>query len=75
MRLIDRPARPLLPEGFVNEIQVITTVASINPRVSPDIVAMIGASAALSLPDIPFNSSIGVARVGYTNDQYVLNST
>ncbi len=73
-RLIDRPVRPLFPEGFVNEVQVIATVVSVNPQVNPDIVAMIGASAALSLSGIPFNGPIGAARVGYINDQYVLKS-
>lgn len=74
-RLIDRPIRPLFPEGFLNEVQVIATVVSVNPQVSPDIVAMIGASAALSLSGIPFSGPIGAARVGYINDQYVLNPT
>jgi polyribonucleotide nucleotidyltransferase len=74
-RLIDRPIRPLFPEGFVNEVQVIATVVSVNPQVNPDVVAMIGASAALSLSGIPFNGPIGCARVGYINDQYVLNPT
>jgi polyribonucleotide nucleotidyltransferase len=74
-RLIDRPLRPLFPEGFLNEIQVIATVVSVNPEVSPDLVAMIGASAALSLSGVPFNGPIGAARVGYINDQYVLNPT
>ncbi|WP_029686336.1 polyribonucleotide nucleotidyltransferase [Tatumella saanichensis] len=74
-RLIDRPVRPLFPEGFINEVQVIATVVSVNPQVNPDIVAMIGASAALSLSGLPFNGPIGAARVGYINDQYVLNPT
>ncbi len=74
-RLIDRPICPLFPEGFVNEVQVIATVVSVNPQVNPDIVATIGASAALSLSGIPFNGPIGAARVGYINDQYVLNPT
>lgn len=74
-RLIDRPVRPLFPEGFLNEVQVVATVVSVNPQVSPDIVAMIGASAALSLSGIPFNGPIGAARVGYINEQYVLNPT
>ncbi|MFV9996826.1 MAG: polyribonucleotide nucleotidyltransferase [Arsenophonus endosymbiont of Dermacentor nuttalli] len=74
-RLIDRPLRPLFPEGFVNEVQIIATVVSINPQVNPDIVATIGASAALSLSGIPFNGPIGAARVGYIDDQYVLNPT
>ncbi|CAA2930353.1 polyribonucleotide nucleotidyltransferase [Arsenophonus endosymbiont of Bemisia tabaci] len=74
-RLIDRPLRPLFPEKFVNEIQIIATVVSINPQVNPDIVAMIGASAALSISGIRFNGPIGAARVGYIDDQYVLNPT
>lgn len=74
-RLIDRPIRPLFPAGFLNEVQVIATVVSFNPQVSSDIVAMIGASAALSLSGIPFSGPIGAARVGYINNQYVLNPT
>ncbi|MCP5821154.1 polyribonucleotide nucleotidyltransferase, partial [Klebsiella pneumoniae] len=74
-RLIDRPLRPLFPEGFLNEVQIIATVVSVNPQVNPDIVAMIGASAALALSGIPFNGPIGAARVGFINDQYVLNPT
>ncbi|KMK51285.1 polynucleotide phosphorylase/polyadenylase [[Actinobacillus] muris] len=74
-RLIDRPIRPLFPEGFFNEIQVIATVVSVNPQISPDLVAMIGASAALSLSGVPFNGPIGAARVGFINDQFVLNPT
>lgn len=74
-RLIDRPVRPLFPEGFFNEIQVIVTVVSVNPQISPDLVAMIGASAALSLSGVPFNGPIGAARVGLINDQFVLNPT
>ncbi|CDL82856.1 polyribonucleotide nucleotidyltransferase [Xenorhabdus szentirmaii] len=74
-RLIDRPLRPLFPEGFLNEVQIIATVVSVNPQVNPDIVAMIGASAALALSGIPFNGPIGAARVGYINDQYILNPT
>jgi len=74
-RLIDRPIRPLFPDSFLNEVQVIATVVSVNPQVNPDIVAMIGASAALSLSGIPFNGPIGAARVGYINNQYVLNPT
>ena len=72
-RLIDRPIRPLFPEGFLNEVQIVATVMSVNPAVSPDIVAMIGTSAALAISGIPFNGPIGAARVGYINDQYVLN--
>ncbi|HAE78697.1 polyribonucleotide nucleotidyltransferase [Morganella morganii] len=74
-RLIDRPLRPLFPEGFLNEVQIIATVVSVNPQINPDIVAMIGASAALALSGIPFNGPIGAARVGFINDQYVLNPT
>ncbi|WVD62914.1 polyribonucleotide nucleotidyltransferase [Orbus mooreae] len=72
-RLIDRPLRPLFPEGFVNEIQIIATVVSINPQVSPDLVAMIGASAALSLSGVPFHGPIGAARVGFIDGEFVLN--
>lgn len=74
-RLIDRPLRPLFPESFLNEIQIIATVVSVNPQVNPDIVAMIGASAALALSGVPFNGPIGAARVGFIDDQYVLNPT
>ncbi|AAP96368.1 polynucleotide phosphorylase/polyadenylase [[Haemophilus] ducreyi] len=74
-RLIDRPIRPLFPEGFFNEIQIVATVVSVNPQISPDLVAMIGASAALSLSGVPFNGPIGAARVGFINDQFVLNPT
>ena len=74
-RLIDRPIRPLFPEGFFNEIQVVATVVSVNPQISPDLVAMIGASAALTLSGMPFNGPIGAARVGFINDQFVLNPT
>ncbi|MEE8236262.1 MAG: polyribonucleotide nucleotidyltransferase [Gammaproteobacteria bacterium] len=72
-RLIDRPLRPLFPKGFRNEAQVIPTVMSINPEVNPDILAMIGASAALSLTGAPFKGPIGGARVGYIDGEYVLN--
>jgi polyribonucleotide nucleotidyltransferase len=72
-RLIDRPIRPLFPEGFLNEVQIVATVMSVNPAVSPDIVAMLGTSAALAISGIPFNGPIGAARVGYINDQYILN--
>ena len=72
-RLIDRPIRPLFPEGFYNEVQVIATVLSLNPEVSPDILAMIGASAALALSGVPFNGPIGAARVGYKEGIYLLN--
>lgn len=72
-RLIDRPLRPLFPEGFVNEIQIIATVVSVNPLVSPDLVAMIGASAALCLSGVPFHGPIGAARVGFIDGEFVLN--
>jgi polyribonucleotide nucleotidyltransferase len=72
-RLIDRPIRPLFPEGFFNEVQVIIHVVSLNPEVQADIAAMIGTSAALSISGIPFNGPIGAARVGYVNGQYILN--
>ncbi|MGH8759209.1 MAG: polyribonucleotide nucleotidyltransferase, partial [Burkholderiales bacterium] len=74
-RLIDRPIRPLFPEGFLNEIQVIAKVVSSNNEVDSDIPAMIGASAALAISGIPFNGPIGAARVGYLNGEYVLNPT
>jgi len=74
-RLIDRPIRPLFPDGFFNDVQVVLHVMSINPEVDPDIPAMIGASAALALSGIPFKGPIGAARVGYVDDQYVLNPT
>jgi polyribonucleotide nucleotidyltransferase len=71
-RLIDRPLRPLFPEGFYNEVQVVCTVISLNPEIDPDIPAMIGASAALAISGVPFNGPIGAARVGFINGQYVL---
>jgi polyribonucleotide nucleotidyltransferase len=74
-RLIDRPIRPLFPDGFYNEVQVIATVMSIDPEIDSDIPAMIGASAALALSGVPFNGPIGAARVGYLNGQFVLNPT
>ena len=72
-RLIDRPVRPLFPEGFFNEVQVIATVLSVDPEIDPDVPAMIGASAALMLSGVPFQGPIGAARVGYANGQYSLN--
>jgi len=72
-RLIDRPLRPLFPEGFYNEVQVVIHVLSLNPEVSADIAALIGSSAALAISGIPFNGPIGAARVGYINGEYVLN--
>jgi len=74
-RLIDRPLRPLFPEGFYNEVQIVATVVSCNPQIDPDIPAMIGASAALAISGIPFDGPIGAARVGYANGQYLLNPT
>ncbi|MGZ9897618.1 polyribonucleotide nucleotidyltransferase [Shewanella gaetbuli] len=74
-RLIDRPIRPLFPNGFKNEVQVIITVVSVDPQIEPDMVAMIGTSAALSISGIPFNGPIGAARVGYINGEYLLNPT
>ncbi|WP_068638144.1 polyribonucleotide nucleotidyltransferase [Thauera butanivorans] len=74
-RLIDRPIRPLFPEGFMNEVQVIVTVLSLNPEIDADIPAMIGASAALAISGIPFDGPIGAARVGYADGQYILNPT
>jgi polyribonucleotide nucleotidyltransferase len=74
-RLIDRPLRPLFPDGFYNEVQVVIHVLSLNPEVAADIPALIGASAALAISGIPFNGPIGAARVGYVDGQYVLNPT
>jgi len=74
-RLIDRPIRPLFPDGFYNEVQVVAQVLSLNPEVDADIPAMIAVSAALTLSGIPFSGPIGAARVGYLNGQYVLNPT
>ena len=72
-RLIDRPCRPLFPEGFFNEVQIVVHVMSLNPEVDADIAALIASSAALSVSGIPFAGPIGAARVGYVNGQYVLN--
>ena len=72
-RLIDRPIRPLFPKGFLNEVQVVATVISLNPEVQPDIPALIGASAALTLSGCPFAGPIAAARVGYIDGEYVLN--
>ncbi|RYU60536.1 polyribonucleotide nucleotidyltransferase [Methylolobus aquaticus] len=72
-RLIDRPIRPLFPDGFTNEVQVVATVMSLNPEIDPDIPSLLGASAALSLSGLPFQGPIGAARVGYINGEYVLN--
>ncbi|HYY61235.1 MAG TPA: polyribonucleotide nucleotidyltransferase, partial [Burkholderiales bacterium] len=74
-RLIDRPIRPLFPDGFLNEVQVVATVMSLNPEVDSDIPAMLAVSAALAISGIPFNGPVGAARVGYVNGQYLLNPT
>ena len=74
-RLIDRPIRPLFPEGFNNEVQVVATVLSVNPDVNPDVPAMLGASAALALSGMPFQGPIAAARVGYKDGRYLLNPT
>ena len=74
-RLIDRPLRPLFPEAFYNEVQVVATVLSSDPEIDADIPAIIGASAAMSLSGIPFFGPLGAARVGYINEEYVLNPT
>jgi len=74
-RLIDRPIRPLFPDGFYNEVQVVATVLSQNPEVDGDIPAMLAASAALAISGVPFNGPIGAARVGYIDGQYILNPT
>lgn len=72
-RLIDRPLRPLFPDGFVNEVQVVVTVMAANPEIPTDIISIIAASAALATSGLPWNGPLGAARVGYINDQYVLN--
>jgi polyribonucleotide nucleotidyltransferase len=74
-RLIDRPIRPLFPEGFFNDIQIVAMVVSVDPEIDSDIPAMLGASAALLLTGVPFAGPIGAARVGYVNGEYVLNPT
>ena len=74
-RLIDRPIRPLFPEGFINEVQVVASVLSVNAEVDPDIASLLGASAALAISGLPFHGPIGAARVGYIGGQYVLNPT
>ncbi len=74
-RLIDRPIRPLFPDGYYNEVQVVCTVMSCNPEVDPDIAALLGASAALAISGVPFAGPIGAARVGYIDGEYVLNPT
>ncbi|MCK5717263.1 MAG: polyribonucleotide nucleotidyltransferase [Thiomargarita sp.] len=74
-RLIDRPLRPLFPDGFNHEVQVIATVMSLDPDVDPDVPALIGAAAAVAISGLPFNGCLGAARVGYLNGKYVLNPT
>ncbi|MDB4409367.1 polyribonucleotide nucleotidyltransferase [Gammaproteobacteria bacterium] len=74
-RLIDRPLRPLFPKGFTHEVQVILTVISFDPQINPDIPALIGASAAMSISGLPFSGPVGAARVGYIDGNYVLNPT
>lgn len=74
-RLIDRPIRPLFAKGFTHETQVILTVLSLDPEIDPDIPALLGTSAALAISGLPFNGPVGAARVGYTNNEYVLNPT
>jgi polyribonucleotide nucleotidyltransferase len=74
-RLIDRPIRPLFPDGFNNEVQVVATVVSLDPDIDADIPALLGASAALAIAGLPFNGPIGAARVGYREGKYLLNPT
>ena len=74
-RLIDRPIRPLFPDGFYNDVQVVATVLSVDPEIDPDIASLLGASAAVTLSGIPFNGPIGAARVGWKDGQYLLNPT
>src|SRR6202171_1271041 len=74
-RLIDRPIRPLFPEGVINDVQVVASVISVNPEVDPDIASLIGASAALAISGMPFMGPIGAARVGYIDGKYILNPT
>ena len=74
-RLIDRPIRPLFPEGYTNEVQIIATVISLNPDVDPEIPALLGASAALAVSGLPFNGPVGAACVGYKEGAYILNPT
>ena len=72
-RLIDRPLRPLFPKGFCQEIQIIATIMSVDPNIDPDVIALLGASAAVKISGIPFNGTLGGTRVGFINDAYVLN--
>ncbi len=74
-RLIDRPIRPLFPDGFYNDVQVVATVLSLDPEIDADIPSLLGASAALAIAGVPFNGPIGAARVGYKDGQYLLNPT
>jgi polyribonucleotide nucleotidyltransferase len=74
-RLIDRPIRPLFPEGFINDVQVVASVISVNAEVDPDIASLLGASAALAISGMPFMGPIGAARVGYLDGTYILNPT
>ncbi|HEX3842907.1 MAG TPA: polyribonucleotide nucleotidyltransferase [Steroidobacteraceae bacterium] len=74
-RLIDRPLRPLFPDGFYNDVQVVATVLSVDPEIDPDIAGLLGASAAVTLSGIPFSGPIGAARVGWKDGQYLLNPT
>src|SRR5260221_8491820 len=74
-RLIDRPIRPLFPEGFINDVQVVASVLSVNAEVDPDIASLIGASAALAISGMPFMGPTGAARLGYLNGKYGLNPT
>ncbi len=74
-RLIDRPMRPLFPEGYTNEVQIVATVISLNPEVNPEIPALLGASAALAISGLPFNGPVGAACVGYSDGNYLLNPT
>jgi len=74
-RLIDRPLRPLFPEGFYNEVQIVATVLSLDPEIDSDVPSLIGASAAVAVSGIPFTSPIGAARVGYKDGKYLLNPT
>jgi polyribonucleotide nucleotidyltransferase len=72
-RLIDRPLRPLFPKGFCYEIQIIATIMSVDPNIDPDVIALLGASAAVKISGIPFNGTLAGTRVGFVNDEYVLN--
>ena len=72
-RLMDRPLRPMFPKGFSQEVQIVSTVMSIDPEIDPDIVAMVGAAAAIEISGVPFNGPVGACRVGYVDDEYILN--